>query len=453
MMTAERQHTAQTAKRLPLVALFVANVVSSTGDVLMILAIPWFVLQTTGSVAQTGVTAFCSTAAVAFSAVVGSAVVDRLGYRRTSMLSDLASMIGVALIPLLYITVRLPFSWLLVLVFIAGLLTTPGATARAALIPDLARLAGIRLERATAAADGMTRLSRFVGAPLAGILIVVIGVSNLLWIDAATFAISALVVALAVPAKLTMSPAVTGKPSFELPAPQGEQNAPQQGVEAPSVAAPVQGYFARLAGGFAFLWRDPWLRGTTVVVLITNTLDAGQSGVLAPAFVKQVYGNAVALGALIAAFGGAAFVGTLLFGAIGHRLPRRLTLGVSFMVGGASRFFWMVLLAPFPVAMIAVQALCGFFIGAVNPLTDTVAYERVPMALRARVFGALTAGAMLGAPLGGLIAGLLAAAIGVKPTMLVFGAFYTIATVSLLVNPALRVVDLRQDVIRPPTQY
>jgi MFS family permease len=161
----------------------------------------------------------------------------------------------------------------------------------------------------------------------------------------------------------------------------------------------------------------------------------------------------VALGALIAAFGGAAFVGTLLFGAIGHRLPRRLTLGVSFMVGGASRFFWMVLLAPFPVAVIAVQALCGFFIGAVNPLTDTVAYERVPMALRARVFGALTAGAMLGAPLGGLIAGLLAAAIGVKPTMLVFGAFYTIATVSLLVNPALRVVDLRQDVIRPPTQY
>jgi MFS family permease len=188
------------------------------------------------------------------------------------------------------------------------------------------------------------------------------------------------------------------------------------------------------------------------VVLITNTLDAGQSAVLAPAFVKGVYGNALALGVMIAAFGGAAFVGTLVFGAIGHRLPRRLTLGVSFLLGGATKYFWIVLLAPVPVAMMAVLALCGFFIGAVNPLCDTVAYERVPMALRARVFGAMTAGAMLGAPLGGLIAGLLAAAIGVKPSMLVFGVIYTIATVSLLVNPALRIIDRRQDVTAPPSQ-
>ncbi len=204
---------------------------------------------------------------------------------------------------------------------------------------------------------------------------------------------------------------------------------------------PQPGYFTRIADGFGFLWRDPWLRGTVLVVLITNLLDAGQSGVLAPAFVKQVYGNAVVLGALIAAFGGAAFAGTLAFGAVGHRLPRRLTLGLSFTLGGASRFFWTVLLAPFPIPMIAVQALCGFCIGPVNPLFDTIAFERVPPALRARVFGALTAGAMLGAPLGGLVAGLLAPAIGVLSSMLVFGALYAAATLSLLVNPALRVID------------
>lgn len=417
-------------RRLPLFGLYAANAVSGIGDVLMFLAVPWFVLQTTGSVAQTGITAFFSTASVALSAVLGSAVVDHLGFQRASVASDVASMLGVALIPLLYATVGLPFWALLALVFIAGLLTTPGATARASLIPDLARLAGVRLERATAAADGMTRLSRFVGAPLAGILIAVIGTSNLLWIDAATFAFSALAVGLAVPASLAPPMAALDEP----PAPQtAEEREPES-----SVAEPARGYFARLAGGFVFLWRDPWLRGATLVVLITNMLDAGQSGVLAPAFVKQVYGNAVILGALIAAFGGAAFVGTIAFGAVGHRLPRGPTLGLSFTLGGASRFFWIVLLAPHPVAMIAVQAVCGFFIGQVNPLYDTIAYERVPAAMRARVFGALTAGAMLGAPLGGLIAGLLAPAIGVEPCMLVFGAIYAAATLSLLVHPSFR---------------
>ncbi|MFI5272364.1 MAG: MFS transporter [Ktedonobacterales bacterium] len=459
MMAAERQREKQPAarRRLPLFALYTANAVSRTGDVLMFLAVPWFVLQTTGSVTQTGIAAFFSTASVALSAVLSSAVVDRLGYQRASVVSDVASMLGIASIPLLYATVGLPFWTLLALVFVAGLLTTPGATARSSLIPDLARLADVRLERATAAADGVTRLSRFVGAPLAGILIAVIGTSNLLWIDAATFAFSALAVGLGVHARLAPQPAPADQPHqpdqpltrdaeldepLLLPAPQLAH-----GREADtSTAGPTQGYFARVAVGFAFLWRDPWLRGTTLVVLVTNLLDAGQSGVLAPAFVKQVYGNAVVLGALIAAFGGTAFAGTIVFGAIGHRLPRRLTLGLSFTLGGATRFFWIVLLAPYPIPMIAVQALCGFFIGPVNPLFDTVAYERIPAALRARVFGALTAGAMLGAPLGGLLAGTLAPAIGVEPSMLLFGAVYFVATASLLVNPALRALDAKRTV-------
>jgi MFS family permease len=432
-MTVQTQPTVRLSRRRqPLVGLYAANVVSGAGDVLMFLAVPWFVLQTTGSIAQTGIAAFFSTASVALSAVLGSAIVDRLGFQRASVVSDVASMLGVALIPLLYATVGLPFGALLALVFVAGLLTTPGATARSSLIPDLARLAGVRLERATAAADGMTRLSRFVGAPLAGILIVVIGTSNLLWIDAATFAFSALAVALAVPAWLAPQLTALDVPPAPQPRIAGEPE------PTASVAEPARGYFARLAGGFVFLWRDRWLRGATLVVLVTNMLDAGQSGVLAPAFVKQVYGNAVILGALIAAFGGAAFAGTIAFGAVGHRLPRGLTLGVSYTLGGASRFFWIVLLASHPVAMIAVQAVCGFFIGQVNPLYDTIAYERVPAAMRARVFGALTAGAMLGAPLGGLIAGLLAPAIGVEPSMLVFGTLYATATLSLLANPLLR---------------
>ena len=71
-------------QRAPLFALYIANTISAVGDVLMFIAVPWFVLQTTGSVVQTGLAAFFSTAAVAASALLGAPIVDRFGFRRAS---------------------------------------------------------------------------------------------------------------------------------------------------------------------------------------------------------------------------------------------------------------------------------------------------------------------------------------------------------------------------------
>src|SRR5690242_8318993 len=384
-------------RRAPLFALYIANTISAVGDVLMFIAVPWFVLQTTGSVLQTGLAAFFSTAAVAASALLGAPIVDRLGFRRASVMSDLASAICVGLIPLLYETVGLPFWALLVLVFLAGLLTTPGATARAAMVPDLADLAHVRMERATAASDGATRLSRFIGAPLAGLLIVFIGSGNLLWIDAASFAFSALVIGRLVPAIASVAP----------PAPQ---------PDAGSDATASRRFLAGLREGFAFIRSDPVLLWPILVVLVTNLLDAGNSEVMLPVFFKQTYNSAVLFGAVVAATGGGAFLGTVIFGAIGHRLPRQLTLGLCFTLGGAFCFFVTVRFASRPFVLVALCAVCGLFIGAINPIFDTVAYERVPVALRARVFGVLTAGAMLGSPLGGLIAGAIVPGIGIMPS-------------------------------------
>lgn len=410
-----RLQPATARQRAPLFALYASDIVSAVGDVLMFLAVPWFVLQTTGSVVQTGLAAFFATASVAVSALLGSAIVDRLGFRRASVVSDLASAASVALVPLLYETIGLPFWALLLLVFLAGLLTTPGGTARSAMVPELAELAQMRIERAAAASDGVTRLSRFIGAPLAGLLIAFIGPSNLLWIDAATFAFSAIVIGRMVPAML--HPAA---------------------IESSATSG---GYLRGLREGFAFLRRDPVLLWPTLVCLVTNLLDAGATGVLTPVFVRQTYGSAVWLGAIVAAFGGAAFVGTLVFGAIGHRLPRRLTLGLCFTFGGAIRFFFIVGFAHQPIVLVALLALCGFTIGPINPIFDTVAYERTPVTLRARVFGVLTAGSMVGAPLGGLLAGAIVPGIGIMASLLLFGAVYLVATVSLLIIPSLRGMD------------
>ncbi|MCP9486575.1 MAG: MFS transporter [Gaiellaceae bacterium MAG52_C11] len=173
--------------RVPLAALLAANVISITGNRLTQLAIPWFVLQTTGSVAKTGLVGFFSLLPFVISSALGGVIVDRLGYRRASIVSDLASGSSVLLVPILYHTVGLPLAALLGLVFAGALLDAPGQTAREAILPDLVERAGTTLERGTSLFDGVSRGANMLGAPLAGALIAVMGPANVLILDAATF--------------------------------------------------------------------------------------------------------------------------------------------------------------------------------------------------------------------------------------------------------------------------
>jgi MFS family permease len=152
---------------IPLYSLFVANAISLVGNVFSLIAIPWFVLQTTGSATQTGITGFFTILPVVLAGFLGGTLIDRLGYKRTSIIADLASGITTALIPLLHFTSDLEFWQLLTLVFLGALLDTPGSTARAALLPELAEQAGMPIERVTALTHVIERGARLVGAPLA----------------------------------------------------------------------------------------------------------------------------------------------------------------------------------------------------------------------------------------------------------------------------------------------
>src|SRR6185436_7995651 len=131
---------------------------------------------------------------VVLAGFLGGTLVDRLGYKRTSIISDLASGVTVALIPLLYFTIGLEFWQLMLLVFFGALLDTPGNTARSALLPELAEMARMPIERATSLIHMIERGSRLVGAPLAGLLITWIGTENVLWLDAASFFVSAAII-------------------------------------------------------------------------------------------------------------------------------------------------------------------------------------------------------------------------------------------------------------------
>ena len=401
----------------PLISLLTANAISLVGNVLSAIAIPWFVLQTTGSATQTGITGFFTILPVVLAGLFGGTLVDRLGYKRTSIIADIASGVTTALIPLLYFTIGLEFWQLMVLVFLGALLDAPGSTARNALLPELAELAQMPIERATSLIHIIERGSRLVGAPLGGLLIALMGTENVLWLDAASFFISAGIIA------------VTIK------------------VHPPAQPEEVQksgNYFGELREGLRFIYNDKLMLAIVIMIMVTNFMDAVFSGVVQPVFVKQVYGEALDLGLLIAANGGGAVIGALIFSAIGPRLPRHAVFVFGFVLTSL-RFF---LYATYPPLWVTLIFVVFFSIGAgpLNPILGAVEFERIPKNMRGRVGGAISAGAWSAMPLGMLVGGLLTERLGVHPMLLGLGVIYFITTLSMAFIPAMKEMNRREPV-------
>jgi MFS family permease len=405
-------------RRSPLFALLAANAISLTGNVFALIAIPWFVLETTGSAARTGLAGFAAALPVVIAALFGGALIDRIGFRRMSVVSDLASGVTVALIPLLHATVGLAFWQLLVLVFLGGLLDTPGTTARMALLPDLAGLAGMRLERANAIEQMVQRGSQLLGAPLAGIVIAATDVSAALWIDGASFAVSAAVVGLLVPSL--------------------QRSAPEASPAPAAASGPLQRYLHDLRDGLRFIRADALMLPLVAMVAVTNFLDA-MIGLMAPVYAERVFGSAFALGLLYAAVGGGAVATTILFGIAGHRLPRRDTFIWCFVLSGMG--LWVLVATPGLALCVAAMVVRGFGAGPLNPILMTVGQERIPAEMRGRVLGVIGSIAWVAIPAGRLLSGVLVEWTGVIAALAIVTTLYIGVTLSMLLIRALRAMD------------
>lgn len=323
-------------RRRPLHALYAADAISLTGNAATQLAIPWFVLTTTGSATWTALAVFFSLLPTVLAAFFGGVVVDRLGFRTTSVVADLASSAAVAAIPLLYTTVGIELWQLMALVFIGALLDAPGATARAALVPDLVELAGVRMERASGFGARSSRERSSSARRSAGLMVAGLGTTNALWLDSASFLVSAALVAFFIPR----------------PARHGTQQASGN-------------FLAELAEGLRFVWNHRLLRALTLTVLLTNLIEAPFPVVMA-VFAKEEYGSAADRGLMYGVLGGAALAGALAYSAIGHRLPRRPVLVCCFAALPVM-YLALATLPSLPVALVAL-AIVGFAAGPPNPL-------------------------------------------------------------------------------------
>jgi MFS family permease len=402
--------------RTPLAATLAANSISTAGTSLTLIGVPWFVLETTGSAGRAGFVAFCATLPIVVAALIGGPVIDRIGRRRIAIASDAVCASAIAAIPLLHFAGVLDFWMLCALMALNGFAHTPGNTARYVLIPDLAEHAGTTLARAASLFDAVSRGARMVGAALAGVLIAFAGAETVLLLDAATFGLSALLIAAGV---------------------RGVRAAEPRKAEAP---VSLRAYGSELREGYAHLLGNRLLLSVVVMVMFMNGTDQGWYAVLLPVHAEAELGGATDIGLLTAMFGAGGLAGALLYGAVGHRFPRRAVFTVCVILCGAPRF--LVAAVTGTTLPLAVTMLLGGIAGGVlNPILTTVVYERVPDRLRSRVSGALTAGCEFAMPLGGLAAGLLVEGAGATGALLMMGGVYFLATLSPLVFPSWRTLD------------
>lgn len=383
-----------TPARRGLYGLLAANVVSLTGTRLSMIALPWYVITTTGDAVSTGAAAFAQMTPYVIAKALAGPLVDRHGARRVTVTAELIAAVAVGTIPVLHATLGLPFAAFLAAVAVVGAASGPADGAKYAMTPAVADQAAVPLERVTGLTGMIDRLASTVGAAAAGGTVALLGALPALSLNAATFAVAALIIA----------------------------------ATAPRTVHQTDGrYLHQLRDGAAFLRRDQLLRNIYGMVAMTNLLDAAAFSVLLPVWAHSTGRGPADIGLLAATFGAAAVAASGLSAAIGHRLPRRATYLVSFLIAGAPRFLVLAVDVPLP-AIVVVFAASGFGAGFINPILGAVIFGRIPADLVGRVSALGTSLAWAGVPLGGPLAGGLVAVAGMAPALVLTGLAYLVTT-------------------------
>ena len=402
--------------RRPLGVLLGATLLSVAGSGITQVGVPWLVLVTTGSAGKAGIVALCTMLPAAVSSLAGGTLVDRVGARLVSVISDAACCTAVAAIPVLQIAGVLPFWALCTLMAATGLLSAPGNTARAVLLPALARHSQIPLRRAAGIYAGAARAASIVGSAAGGVLIAALGPAHALFIDAGTFAVSAILVAAGI---RRTDPGESGQPTLPQPARRGG------------------GYRRDIRDGIRLVTATPLLLGLTLLTLIAQGLDQGWSAVILPVDVRDKLHSVLVLGTAESLFAAGALTGALLYSAMAERLPRWPVFMLGFLIVGMPRFAVAALTAS-PAPLIAIMAVEGLACGPLNPIAIGITYELTPEHMRGRAIGTMTGTALLATPFGALAAGTLVDSLGLAATTAIFGGVYLALTLVPAIFPLYR---------------
>jgi MFS family permease len=360
-------------------ALVLAETISMVGTRMTYLALPWFVLVTTGSPGKMSLVLAAEILPMAILGIPSGSVVQKLGSRTTMLVADAARVPILASVPLLYAAGHLSFGLLLAIVALLGCFAPPYFAAQRTILPELVGEDERRMSQANSAIEGGTAFAALIGPALAGVLIPFLGASKVLYVDAATYLVAFALVLLFVPRRKSLALGPTG------------------GVLA----------------GLRFLTRDRLLAPMSVTMIVFGLFGAGLSAGLPVYAYDEFDGSARIAGLFYAALGAGAIVGTVLAMLLVRKVaPLRLAaLGI---LAFSIPLWVMPLLPPWPVVFLALFTAM-LFTPLVNGPIIAVITARTPVELRAKVMTAIISANTIAAPLGFLIAGQVLENWGVVP--------------------------------------
>jgi MFS family permease len=274
------------------------------------------------------------------------------------------------------------------------------------------------------------------------LLITVTGAADVLVVDAMTFAVSAALLARAVPAPT--GPAARRAPVTHRHPTDRDGLADREDRidrEDPTDHEDQAGYFGQLRTGFSALRADRLVLALVGMVAVTNALDAAWVSVLVPVFARDVLHSSIGLGVLIAAFGAGSAAGAVAYGWLAPRLPGRTTFVACLIAAGAPKVA-VLLLPPVPAVQATLLVVLGLANGALSPLVMGTILNRTPPRLRARALGAVQAGALAPVPLGTLLAGVSVQLAGWTATVGAAATTYLAVTVWPVLAPVWRGLDV-----------
>lgn len=394
----------------PLTALLSAYVLTWTGTRLASIAVPWFVLTTTGSALQTGAVVFAQMGPYVVSQALSGPIIDRVGPKRISVTCDVIQAVALVTVPVLFALDALSLPIMMGLLALVGAADGPANAAKSVFIPEVARAAGVPLERVTGLAGTVERTASTVGPAIGGVVVGAWGGATALAVTASLAALSALVIVFAMPAT---------------------KRKEQEGGE---------GYVAELKQGADFIRNESLLRSIYLMVAMTNLLDNAVFSVMLPVWATESGHGPEVIGLLASVMSATSIVSSLLAAAYGHRLPRRLVYLVGFIVGGAPRFIVLAFHVPLGL-VVAVYAVAGLGSGFLNPIIGAIQFERIPEEMLGRVRSLGVSFAWVGIPFGGLAGGALITALGIAPALLVSAGAYLLTTMLPALRPEWAAMD------------
>ena len=397
-------------KKLPVVLHQLSNFSSGLGNSIVMITIPWLILEETGSPAFAGLVAAISALPGLLISPIGGWLVDHIGRRTVSIGADLLSALAVVAFPIVALTSGLSSTTILIIAVIGAIFDPAGYTARKTLLADVAKASDIQLDRLNGIHEGFMGVAWVFGPAVGASLISTVGAVNSFWVAGGLFIFAALAIAFLRVGNL-------GRDARDLAEEMGEKSNRSIRV------------------GFQVLWRDKLLRTLTISILIIAAVYLPTETVVLSTYFEDL-GQPASLGIVISALAAGYAVGSFGYGWISARLSRKNLVRTTF-IGVAVSIIPMSFLPPLPILAVAGFFL-GLFWGPFNPLISTLIQQRVPADQQGRVFGVQTAVFYAAPPLGMVLAGLSVESYGVSATYIVLAAILTVTAILALLTKSLR---------------